>query len=186
MAYLLGVINKTTNKYENIIDVNKAYKYKCVGCAGDLILRKGEKKFQSFIHKNPNGCEYFKNPTQTQLLSDAKLFLKKLLETNSVDIFGRCKICQMTIKIDIPEYDSTKSIRLDYGFENDTLDLGYLDSENKIICGFELYELEPSKQAEYQIHMNQLIHTQTRNFATQKLELICTKRDYCKNCIKYK
>jgi len=46
--------------------------------------------------------------------------------------------------------------------------------------------LEPSKQAEYQIHMNQLIHTQTRNFATQKLELICTKRDYCKNCIKYK
>ena len=49
MNYILGVINKTTNKYENIIVVDKSNKYKCIGCDSDLILRKGEIRFQSFI-----------------------------------------------------------------------------------------------------------------------------------------
>ena len=51
MSYLLGVINTSTNKYENIYFVDKKNKYKCIACNSDLILRKGEKNFQSFIHK---------------------------------------------------------------------------------------------------------------------------------------
>ena len=56
MNYILGVINKTTNKYENIIVVDKSNKYKCIGCESDLILRKGEKRFQSFGVLNYQGC----------------------------------------------------------------------------------------------------------------------------------
>ena len=48
MNYILGVINKTTNKYENIIIVDKSNKYKCIGCESDLILRKGEKTISKF------------------------------------------------------------------------------------------------------------------------------------------
>jgi len=101
MVYLLGAINKNTNKYENIISVEKTNKYKCVGCDVDLSLIKVKQKFQSFHHKNHNGCEYFKNPTPEQLLLDAKLFLKTLLETNKVEIFGECIMCLANIKIDI-------------------------------------------------------------------------------------
>jgi hypothetical protein len=185
MSYLLGAINKDTKKYENIVSVNKQNQYKCVGCNEDLILRKGEKKFQSFIHKNLNRCEYFKNPTPEQLLLDAKLFLKTLLETNKVDIFGECRICIKKIKMDIPEYNETKSIQMDYGFENDQMDLVYSDSEKKIICAFEVFNKQPIKPIEYpcyQIHMLELIHTQITCFATGKLELNCRKRDLCGQC----
>ena len=185
MVYLLGAINKDTNKYENIISVEKTNKYKCVGCNGDLTLRKGNQKFQSFHHKNTNGCEYFKNPTPTQLLFDSKLHLKSLLETNKVEIFGECIMCLTNIKIDIPEYDETKSVQMDYGFDNDQMDLVYSDSEQKIICAFEVYSQRPTKQVEYpcyQIYMLELNLTQTMNFETQKLQLTCRKRDLCIRC----
>lgn len=185
MVYLLGAINKDTNKYENIISVEKINKYKCVGCNGDLSLRKGNQKFQSFHHKNTNGCEYFKNPTPEQLLSDAKLHLKTLLETNKVEIFGECIMCLTNIKIDIPEYDETKSVQIDHGFDNDLMDLIYLDSEQKIICGIEIYSERPTKQVEYQcyqIHILELNLTQTMNFETQKIQLTCRKRDLCIRC----
>jgi hypothetical protein len=189
MSYLLGAINKDTNNYENIVSVQKPNQYKCCWCGLDLILRKGEKNFQSFIHKNPNGCEYFKNPTTEQLLFDAKLFLKKLLETNKVDFIGKCKICKFNLKIVIPEYDETKSVRIDYAFNNDLIDLVYLDSEQKIICGIEVYNGVPTKQIEeylfFQINMLELVHSQTTCYATGKLELKCGKRELCRQCVKY-
>ena len=80
MNYILGVINKSTNKYENIIVVDKSNKYKCIGCDSDLILRKGEIRFQSFVHKNTKSCNYFRNPTEDQLLNDAKMHLQVLIE----------------------------------------------------------------------------------------------------------
>ena len=80
MNYILGVINTATNKYENITVVDKSNKYKCIGCESDLILRKGEKRFQSFVHRNTKGCNYFKTTTQDQLLNDAKMHLQVLLE----------------------------------------------------------------------------------------------------------
>jgi len=184
MAYLLGAINKSTNKYENIVSVKKPNQYKCLGCNGDLILRKGNKNFQNFLHKNPNRCEYFKNPTPEQLLFDAKLHLKSLLETNKVDIFGKCKICKFNIKSDIPEYDETKSVQIDLMIQNDLMDLVYLDSNHKIICAIEIFNRHPIKQTEYQINMLELVHTQTTSFATKKLELKCGKKELCKNCVR--
>lgn len=180
MNYLLGVINTTTNNYENIIFVNKSNKYQCIGCNSNLILRKGDKNFQSFIHKNKNKCQYFKNPTQEQLLHDAKLYLHALITQNKVDIFRKCKLCNKNCKMNIPNYDETKLVKINYG-----MDIVYLDDTNNMICGFKIYTSTPNEELDYecfQINMLDLIHRCIMSFATQKIELICSKKVICNEC----
>ena len=40
MELILGAINKTTNKYENLKFASKQYKYKYVCCRIDIIYRR--------------------------------------------------------------------------------------------------------------------------------------------------
>lgn len=186
--YYLGAINKATSEYENIFHVQKPNQYKCIGCNNDLILRKGQTKFQSFIHKNGNPCNYFKNATQAQILLDAKMFLRSMIANNQVDLFGKCKICMANCKIDLPVCDNTKYLVIDHGLPDEQMDLVYFDADNKVICGFELFENNPSKQVGYelyQIYIMQINYQITRNFATQKIELITRKRMYCPNCVQH-
>ena len=182
MNYILGVINKTTNKYENIIVVDKSNKYKCIGCESELILRKGEIRFQSFVHKNTKGCNYFRNPTPDQLLNDAKMHLQVLIEQNRVDIFRKCQGCKKRCKLELPKYDETKSVKLDAG-----PDVVYLDDKNNTICGFKMYgcTCEPSDCEWHQINMLDLIQTCVQSLATKKIELICHNRIICSECSKY-
>ena len=183
MAYLLGVINITTNRYENIISVNKSNKYKCIGCNSELILRKGEKNFQSFVHKNQNGCCYFKNPTQQQLLHDAMLYLQKIVEDNTVDIFRKCKDCNSSYKMTIPEYNNTNMIM--FGDKNHVI---VLDDTGNTICRFKMYSSIPNEDLEndcYHINMLDLIHRCVMSFATKHIELICSKSIICDECISY-
>ncbi len=184
--YYLGAINKDTNEYENIFYVQKPNQYKCIGCDQDLILRKGQAKFQSFVHKNGFPCNYFKNATQVQILADAKMFLRSMITNNKVELFGTCKICMANCKINLPVYDNTKSLVIDHGLPEEQMDLVYLDADNKVICGFEVFENNPSKQAGYELHQIYIIQINyqiTRNFATQKIELLTRKRMYCPNCV---
>ncbi len=196
MEYLVGAINKETNKYEKILFVEKSNKYKCVGCAGDLILRKGNKNFQSFIHKPPNTCEYFRNPTDAQLLLDAKMFLAQLIESNNVDIYRKCKFCKLPKKINLDNYNETKNIKMDYSIETHQFDLVYFDSNSKIICVFSIYNGEKQIQNNldstltsdypcYQINLMNLVYQITRSFATNKIELICTEYIVCDKCTGY-
>jgi hypothetical protein len=184
MNYILGAINKETSKYETIILVDKLNKYKCICCDSDLILRKGEKNFQSFIHKNKNGCEYFKNPTTEQLLNDAKLYLQTLLEQNNVIIFRKCQICKKKCNMN----------------NMNNIEINYYDKNNNIISKSEIYhskeseiyhskesEIYHSKESEiYQINMLDLIHTRVQDFSSKKIELVCSKNIICNECnIKY-
>jgi len=169
MNYILGAINKETNKYETIILVDKLNKYKCISCESDLILRKGDKNFQSFIHKNKNGCEYFKNPSTEQLLNDAKLYLQTLLEQNNVIIFRKCEICKKKCNMN----------------NNFNIDIICYDKNNNIISKSEIYNTIESEI--YQINMLDLIHTRIQDFSSKKIELVCSKNMICNNCnIKYK
>lgn len=192
MSYLLGVINTSTNKYENIYFVDKKNKYKCIACNSYLILRKGEKIFQSFIHKykykGDTVCKYFKEPTLEQLINDAKLFLRELLYQNNVFVSRRCKICKFKFKMELPIINEKNSIA--FGSNNNFIYV-YDENENKI-CEFKIIESIYSESDVklgpqcYQIIMHSLIHTQIRNFATQKLELTCECKDHvCKDCHKY-
>ena len=175
MNYILGAINKETNKYESIILVDKLNKYKCISCDSDLILRKGEKNFQSFIHKNKNGCEYFKYPTTEQLLNDAKLYLETLLEQNNVTIFRKCQICK-------------KKYNMNNINNNFNIDIICYDKNNNIISKSEIYQCKESeiyqcKEFEiYQINMLDLIHTRIQDFSSKKIELVCSKNIICNEC----
>lgn len=191
-GFLLGVINTSTNKYENIYIVNKKYKYKCIACNSDLILRKGVKNFQSFVHKindvYKSSCQYFKHPTQEQLINDAKLFLRELLYENNLFVYRRCKICKFKFRMELPIINDNNSIAISN--DNDFIHV-YDENENKI-CEFKILtsiysDLDVNLGPQcYQIIMHTLIHTQVRNFATQKLELTCEYKDHvCKDCHKY-
>ncbi len=191
-GYLLGVINTSTNKYENIYCVDKKNKYKCIACNSDLILRKGEKNFQSFVHKTNNvyasSCKYFKKPTPEQLVNDSKLFLRELLYQNNIFVYRRCKICKFKFRMELPVINETNSIAI----SNDNNFIHVYDENENKICEFKIIESIYSESDEnlgsqcYQIIMHSLIHTQVRNFATQKLELTCEYDDHvCKDCHKY-
>jgi len=189
MSYILGAIDKGTNRYENIVFVEKSRQYKCIGCDSDLILRKGEKKFQSFIHKNKNGCKYFRQPNESQLIHDAMLYLQKLIEDNSVDILRKCEICMNRCNMNIPIYNPSMSVILKEG-----MDVVYYDENKSILCSFKMYPGIPNKVFEddrdlpscYQINMMDLINTCVQNFGTKKTQLVCAKSIVCNECnIKY-
>ena len=176
---MLGAINKNTNNYENIMYVEKTNKYKCICCDQDLILRKGNKYSPSFIHKLPNNCIYFKNPTEEQILNDAKLYLKEIIKNNKVDLYRKCSICKFKIKMIIPNFDQRKMF---------DMDMFYLDNNKNIICKFEVYNKNVINEENnfecYKINMMDLIYMTTINYATQKVELLCNKTIICKDCIK--
>lgn len=183
MSYILGAIDKNTNRYENIVFVEKSHQYKCIGCDSDLILRMGQKNFQSFIHKTKNGCKYFREPTLTQLIHDAKLYLQKIIEDDSVDILRTCEICKKRCKMDIPTYTPCMSVKL-----KDEIDIVYYDENNNIICSFKMYPSIPKEELTeishpcYQINMLDLIHTCVQNFGTKKTQLVCAKIMICNEC----
>jgi hypothetical protein len=187
MDYILGAINKITNKYENIVFVDKPKKYKCIDCETDLILRKGEKRFQSFIHKNKNGCQYFKYPTQAQLTRDASLHLQVLFEENKLDIYRKCGYCKRKYKMNIPTYAETNSMKLN----EISQDVVYFDESNNMICGFTICGPDtPNIETtildnNYHINMLGLIHTCVQNIATKRIELECSKKIICQECTVY-
>lgn len=180
-SYILGVFNKETERYENIIHVDKKNQYKCIGCSSDLILRKGEKNFQSFIHKNKNGCQYFKNPSEEVLLNDASLHLKELLNQQKVNIFRRCEICKFKFNMNLITENINNII---INSSNNTI-YAYDENEN-LIYNFKMNNCNKYDNLLddncYQINMLGLIERIVTNFASQKVELLCSKSIICSEC----
>jgi hypothetical protein len=163
--YLLGA-NDIASGYTNIIDVEKNHQYKCIACQSDLLLRKGEKRFQSLIHINKNGCTYFKNPTQEQLIEDAYLHLSKLIEHNKVNILRKCEICKMHFKMEF-NIDNIKLYFKQNGHDNN-------DNNNDNLKQYYYIDIE---------QLNKYIRT---DFTTKKVELYCRYFTTCQECkIKY-
>ena len=158
--YLLGAIETSSNSYTNIVNVEKGLQYKCIACKSDLLLRKGEKCFQSLIHKEKNNCQYFKNPTQEQLMEDARLHLSRLIELDNVNIFRRCNICKITCKMEITNIDNFK------------LYLKKNDAEYKNLDNYKYYYVNIEQ-------LNKYIRT---DFATKQVELSCDYLTKCQAC----
>lgn len=175
--YLLGAINKQTGRYESIISVDKSNEYKCVDCGGDLILRKGEKNFQSFIHKSKfPPCVYFKSPTDSMLKTDALLHLKELLDTNKVTIYSKCSICKFNFETKLPKFNQTiKNLN----------SIDCVNENNKIVCKFVIGVNTDSSHVNvllYQINIYELIERITTSYATKKVELVCEDLIICEKC----
>ncbi len=194
MDWVLGAINKESGEYENLWFVDKKNKYKCIGCANDLTLRMGQKNFQSFIHKVLCGCEYFKNPSNEQLISDANLFLIQLLKANQVRLFRKCTICKFQIKVPGELISNIKLIKLEnnvvYCYDN-------TDMIANPVAIFYTYIGHPFTDTLanvkngnddnniYLINITQLVKKLVRDFATEKIELTCSVGTVCMNCKKY-
>ncbi len=192
MDWVLGVINKETGEYENTWYVNKQNNYKCIGCNGDLILRMGQKNFQSFVHRVKSSCEYFKNPTNSQLLTDANLFLITLYKSDKINLYRKCSICKFKIKMPLVNYADILSIDFTGQFVN------LFGLNNKLLCRFGLYNAQPNPDIAdnedderddnyqfYQINIEQVIQRLVKNFATGNVELTCCTPTVCVNCVKY-
>lgn len=193
MNWVLGAINKESGEYENLWFVNKKIQYQCIGCANNLVLRMGQKNFQSFIHKVPSGCEYFKNPSNEQLISDANLFLIQLLKTKQVNLFRKCNICKFQIKVPGELFSNIQFVKLEnnivYCYDN-------IDNAN-LIAIFYTYighpftdtlanlKNEHDDNKIYLINITQLIQKLVRDFASGKVELTCAAGTVCANCKKY-
>ncbi len=189
MDWVLGAINKESGEYENLWFVEKKNKYKCIGCANDLTLRMGQKNFQSFIHKVPCGCEYFKNPSNEQLISDANLFLIQLLKANQVRLFRKCAICKFAIKISLELKLGIKLIDV----SNNVVHC--YDFDNNLISSFYVYVGQPNTNVLanisnndnklYLINVTQLVQRLVKDFASNQVELTCFTNTVCANCEKY-
>ncbi len=170
MNYILGAINKNTQEYESIDIVEKTNSYICISCNTDLILRKGEKNYPSFIHKKSNNCCYFKHPSDEQLINDAKMYLNVLLKKNKVSVFRKCDMCKFKIKIEIPKYIDSELILNKIKF-----------NVYKDICIY-----DDNDHESYNINMMELIYRRVIDFSTKNIELLCNKTLRCEDCKNYK
>ena len=179
--YLLGA-NDIASGYTNIIDVEKNHQYKCIACQSDLILRKGEKRFQSLIHKEKNGCQYFKNPTQEQLIEDAYLHLSRLIELNKVNIYRRCEICKMPFKMEF----TIDNVKLYFKNNDNDNDDNNNDYNNNNDNDNNNDDNNNDLKQDYYINIEQLNKYIRTDFTTKKVELYCRYFTTCQECkIKY-
>jgi hypothetical protein len=98
--FSMGAINKNTNSYEYPKIANKINKYKCPFCDKDVIFRNGSINQPHFAHyKSNNPCNYYERPNESQIHKDAKLLMKKLLDSKSSIFIERdCNYCEKNEK----------------------------------------------------------------------------------------
>jgi hypothetical protein len=195
MDWVLGAINKESGEYENLWFVDKKNKYKCIGCANDLTLRMGQKNFQSFIHKVTCGCEYFKNPSTEQVISDANLFLIKLLKTNQVRLFRKCAICKFAIKIPLELNSGIKLIDMSnniihcYDFNDNLISRFYVYVSNpntNVLANISIISnISNNDNKLYLINVTQLVQRLVKDFGSGQVELTCFTNTVCANFEKY-
>lgn len=102
----LGAINKITKQYCCPILANKNDEYICPECNKSLILKQGKLRIHHFSHyKDDNPCNYYNNPSETQIHKDAKLAIKQILENSNrqIRIIRKCYCCQSHIHNEIFE-----------------------------------------------------------------------------------
>ncbi len=188
MELILGAINKTTNKYDNLKFASKQYKYKCVSCGIDITYRDGAKNFPCFVHKR-TGCLYYKNPTIQQLKKDSMMLLQSVIEKNKIQLYKKCSRCNVDCEIFIPDYQNNYSVVLDYNFihngQNITVDIAYLDGNNKILCLFNILtnndlDRETDYEPCYNIQAGELFLMPI--WKNDKLQLYSDKQVICNNC----
>lgn len=114
--FFMGAINKNTNEYEYPKIANKKFNYECPHCNLNVIFKKGKINRPHFAHyKSNNPCYYYNKPSESQIHKDAKLLMKKLLNSKIQFNFMRCcNFCTKRNKKCTPYVDHCKIIQQDY------------------------------------------------------------------------
>ena len=189
----LGAINKLTGEYVYPKIANKKDKYICPECNKDLILCQGKIKAYHFRHKvdSINPCHHYSNPTETQIHKDAKILLKKLLETkNQISFIRNCSCCKKKEEFEIPEIIETSVIQLEHRFEYKGVkiaDVAYID-DNEITCIFEIcntHKTSSENRPEPWFEINAETLIKIANDSTlSSLQIPCVRCEKCDDCIK--
>jgi hypothetical protein len=193
---LLGAINKDTGKYIHPKFASKNDKYKCPECEQDLIFSQGRKNY--FAHKKEtDSCNFYKNPTETQIHKDAKLLLKSIIENNiNLKIKRNCisRFCNRSFYNHILEqYNDNCKVYIDYKIKHEEktkfIDVAYIDDNNDIIALFEICcsnktckEDRPEYWHWYEINAEQLINIVNENTQTNELSIKCIRQQLCLKC----
>lgn len=188
---LLGAIKQGTNEYVYPRIANKIDKYDCPVCHEELILRQGKIRTRHFAHyKRDDPCNYYSNPSESQIHNDAKMLLKTLLENKTmINIIQTCDKCHEKEEYEIGD---TSHISIEYRFEyNGTkiADVAYTD-HNQIVCLFEIYNTHKTEDKNrpepwYEIDASCLIN-KANSSHIDLLKIDCIRSILCEKCIKRK
>ena len=113
----LGAINKNTNKYTSLYLAEKEHKYLCPDCNKDVILRKGLINRVHFAHTKHSGCNYYDNPSESQIHKDAKMLMKMLIERKKVTLCKKCEHCNIDTEIKFHDYNQSMNILVEHRFK---------------------------------------------------------------------
>ena len=191
---LLGAINKDTGEYIHPKFASKNDKYKCPECEQDLIFSQGRKNY--FAHKKETDpCNFYKNPTETQIRKDAKFLLKSIIENNiNLKIKRNCisRFCNYSFYEHILEqYNHNCKVYIDYKIKHEEktkfIDVAYIDDNNAIIALFEICCSNKTCKEDrpknwYEINAEQLIDIVNENIQTNELSIKCIRQQLCLKC----
>lgn len=187
---ILGAINKKTKEYVYPAIASKEDKYICPDCKKKLIFCHGKIKrpyFKHFVEKNP--CTYYNKPSESQIHKDAKMLLKKLLETRDLTFTRDCSVCESKEQYDISKMSKGTIVKLEHVFEYNGKKIADVacikDSEIKYI--FEIchtHETDEKNRPEpwYEVNATKLIDAVNENKNLDKIKCI---RNTCKQCIEF-
>jgi hypothetical protein len=188
----LGALNKITREYIYPGIATKADKYVCPDCDKDLVLKKGTIRVHHFAHaKSDNPCSYYDKPSEAQIHKDAKMLLKKVLDSKrQLVIYWHCTSgdCQEdSDEYEIPIISDTSVIKIEHRFNHNGLkiaDVAYLDN-NEIVCLFEI--LNTHKTASdarpepwFEIDAHEFINEV--NNSTGEVVVQCMRDKTCDSC----
>lgn len=188
----LGAINKETGKYCCAKLANKKEKYICPECCKVLICRQGEKRIEHFAHhKELDPCNYYKNPSETQIHKDAKLAIKQLVELGiPIKIIRKCSktnCSNCVYEWELPNLSKNCKVELEYRFNhNNSLkvaDLAVL-YKKKIYTIFEIYNshityTNDRPEPWFEFNAKDILN----NINSSYIELVCIRKEECNDCL---
>jgi hypothetical protein len=192
----LGALNKQTRQYVYPAIASKQENYVCPECDKDLILRKGTIRVAHFAHcKDDNPCHYYSKPTEAQVHKDAKLLLKRLLESGQQLLFRRkCPDCcgpnrDKPEEYEIPAYSSSSQIVIEHRFDYNgpkIADVAYLDNK-ELVAIFEICNTHRTAETArpepwFEVDAYTLINSVNRG----DTHIDCIRHVLCDDCVPVK
>lgn len=186
-----GAINKQTLQYILPDKATKSHEYICPDCNKKLILCKGKIRKAHFRHKvdKKNPCQYYTNPTETQVHKDAKLRLKELIKTKNLKLNRYCHNCKKTKQHSMPEICEKSKICIEHKFEynesNKFADVAFLKDGN-IEQIYEICQTHKTKEKDrpepwFEFNAEDIIELSKKE--DNDLQLNCIRDNNCDECM---
>jgi len=186
-----GAINKQTLQYVLPDKATKSHEYICPDCNKKLILCKGKIRKAHFRHKvdKKDPCQYYTNPTETQIHKDAKLRLKELIKTKNLKLNRYCHNCKKTKQHSMPEICEKSKICIEHKFEynesNKFADVAFLKDGN-IEQIYEICQTHKTKEKDrpepwFEFNAEDIIELSKKE--DNDLQLNCIRDNNCDECM---